>query len=156
MAGGLFGKPFALNEKCIVFSIIIMALFLYKPNIKSNLVLGAVLFGIFVVSYVAMAWYDYYFDCKVLPLKRGEVGGVTSLFKPDAHEKKQETHEETSLDHSRKMIFVYISHILLVAPLLLYIARYRSKVNPMTYPILVVLAAMTALYHGIHLLSMSH
>ena len=78
------------------------------------------------------------------------------MFKPDAHQKKQETHKETDIDHDRKMIFVYISHILLVAPLLLYIARYRSKVNPMTYPILVVLAVMTALYHGMHLLYASH
>ena len=96
MAGGLFGKPFALNEKCIVFSIIIMALFLYKPEIKSNLVMGVVLFVLFVVSYVAMAWYDYYFDCKVLPLKRGEVGGITSVFKPDAHEKNRK--------HTKKQI----------------------------------------------------
>ena len=34
MAGGIFGKPFALNIKCIIFSLIIMALFLYKPDIR--------------------------------------------------------------------------------------------------------------------------
>ena len=32
MAGGLFGKPFALNIKCIIFSLMIMAIFLYKPK----------------------------------------------------------------------------------------------------------------------------
>ena len=133
-----------------------MALFLYKPNIKSNLMLGIVLFGIFVVSYVAMAWYDYYFGCDILPLKRGEVGGVTQMFKPGAHEKKQETHEETTIDSTRKSILIYVSHIILVVPLLLYIARYKGKVNPLTYPILVVLAIMTAMYHGIHLMLVSH
>ncbi len=155
MAGGLFGRPFVLNEKCIIFSIIIMALFLYKPNIKSNLMLGIVLFGIFVVSYVAMAWYDYYFGCDILPLKRGELG-VTEIFKPGAHEKKQKTHEETTIDSTRKSILIYVSHIILVVPLLLYIAYYRGKVNPLTYPILVVLAVMTAMYHGIHLMLVSH
>ena len=34
MAGGLFGKEFALNPKCIVFSIIIMSLFLCKPTFR--------------------------------------------------------------------------------------------------------------------------
>lgn len=155
MAGGLFGQPFVLNEKCIVFSLIIMALFLYKPIIKSKLMMSVVLFIIFVVSYVAMAWYDYYFGCDILPLKRGELG-VTEIFKPGAHEKKQETHEETSIDTQRKQIFIYISHIILVVPLLLYIAYYRGKVNPLTYPILAVLAVMTAMYHGIHLMLVSH
>jgi len=36
MAGGLFGRPFAFNEKCIVFSILCMSLFLYKPKFKNN------------------------------------------------------------------------------------------------------------------------
>jgi len=48
MAGGLFGKPFALNIKCIIFSLIIMVIFLYKPEIKNGYILYATLFGIFV------------------------------------------------------------------------------------------------------------
>ena len=50
MAGGLFGKPFALNPKCMVFSVIIMAIFLFKPTFKSNITLGVSLFLIFVIS----------------------------------------------------------------------------------------------------------
>ena len=61
-----------------------MGLFLYKPVIKSNLALYAILFLIFVISYVAMAWYDYYYDCRILPLKRGD-RSVTGLFKPPPH-----------------------------------------------------------------------
>ena len=39
MAGGLFGRPFVLNEKCIFFSVICMALFLYKPNFTNQYIL---------------------------------------------------------------------------------------------------------------------
>ena len=58
MAGGLFNnKPFVINEKCIFFSLICMALFLFKPNFHSNITLYFSLFIIFVVAYVAMAWF---------------------------------------------------------------------------------------------------
>ena len=56
-----------------------MALFLYKPNIKTNTALYATLFIIFVISYVAMAWYDYFYDCRIIPLKRGKLS-FTGLF----------------------------------------------------------------------------
>ena len=57
MAGGLFGQPFVLNVKCIIFALVIMGIFLVNPRdiIKNTGVLVAVLFGIFVVAYVA--WY---------------------------------------------------------------------------------------------------
>ena len=71
MAGGLFGRPFVLNEKCIVFSLICMTLFLFKPTFRNQYLLYFTLFIIFVVAYVAMAWYDYYFNCDIVPLKRG-------------------------------------------------------------------------------------
>ena len=34
MAGGLFGRPFVLNIKCIVFSLTIMALFFTNLKLK--------------------------------------------------------------------------------------------------------------------------
>ena len=37
MAGGLFGKPFALNIKCIIFSLMIMVIFLYKTRNKERI-----------------------------------------------------------------------------------------------------------------------
>ena len=95
MAGGLFGKPFALNIKCIIFSLMIMVIFLYKPEIKNGYILYATLFGIFVASYVAMAWYDYYFDCRILPLKRGE-RSVTGVLKPPVYMEEQKTGKRTS------------------------------------------------------------
>jgi hypothetical protein len=148
MAGGIFGKPFALNEKCIAFSLIIMALFLYKPNITNNIHLSIVLFIIFVVSYVSMAWYDYYFGCSILPLKSGH-SSITGKLKPKDKMEKQITHEEDKTDIKHKHLLIYMSHILFISPLLIYIGIKKSKVNPITYPLLVVLALFTMMYHGI-------
>ena len=114
MAGGIFGRPFVLNEKCIVFSLICMALFLFKPTFRNQYLLYFTLFIIFVVAYVAMAWYDYYFNCDIVPLKRG-TKSFTGLFKPPAHiAKKQEEDKDTKLDKSRKHMLIYIMHIMIM------------------------------------------
>ena len=156
MAGGLFGRPFVLNEKCIIFSLICMALFLYKPSFKSNFSLYLTLFIIFVLSYVAMAWYDFYFNCDIVPLKRG-THSLTGKFKPPAHQKdKQINDKDTDLDKSRKHILIYLSHILFIVPILAYIALKKTKVNKIVYPLLGVMAIFTAGYHGTSLMLYTH
>jgi hypothetical protein len=156
MAGGLFGKPFAFNEKCIVFSLICMALFLYKPNITNNYVLAGVLFLIFTIAYVAMAWYDFFFNCDILPLRRGKYS-LTGTFKPPAHEpEKQEDHKDTPLDDKKRQILIYAMHLLFIAPLLGYVAFKQTKINPITYPLIGTLAVFTASYHGLALMSAQH
>jgi len=152
MAGGLFGRPFVLNVKCIIFSLICMALFLYKPVFTDGLTLYFTLFIIFVISYVSLAWYDYYYDCRIGPLRRGTMS-FTGLFKPPPHvPAKQVKNEDRPTDRNRKMMLIAASHVLFIVPLLLYIAYFRRRVNQMTYPLLVVLAAFTFLYHGTNLL----
>ena len=150
MAGGLFmNKPFVINEKCILFSLICMGLYLFKPNYKSNITLYLSLFVIFVIAYVAMAWYDYEFDCETLPLKKGSFGGITGILKPVAHnKKKQKEHEETNKDKRLKMIVIYLLHLFFIVPVLAYVAIYKTKTNKMIYPLLGVVAAFTALHHG--------
>ena len=157
MAGGLFNRAFQFNEKCIIFSIICMALFLMKPTFSNKLFLYLSLFLIFVVAYVAMAWYDYYFNCDIVPLRKGKIGGITAIFKPKSHVKeKQEENKDTKLDISRRAILIYSLHLFIIVPMLLYIAVYKNKVNKIIYPLLVVLAIMTAGYHGIALINKSH
>tara|TARA_B110000967_G_C18791555_1_gene513609 strand:+ start:84 stop:545 length:462 start_codon:yes stop_codon:yes gene_type:complete len=151
MAGGLFGRPFVFNIKCIIFSLLMMALFLVTPVFKSNLILGVTLFIIFVISYVAMAWYDFYYNCRLLPLQRG-TKSLTGLLKPDVHSEKQIN--ETNM--SRGSMMIYASHIVFIVPLLIYIAYYKGKVNQMIYPILIVLAVFTLLYHGMGMITGSH
>jgi len=158
MAGGLFGKPFVFNEKCIVFSIICMILFLYKPNFTNPYFLYLSLFIIFVVAYVAMAWYDYYFDCKLVPLERGRYSLTGKLKPPKKNKDKDkdkdkdnalEISKNKELSTSRKQMIIYGMHLLLIVPLLLYIAYYKKKSNYNIYTILGVLAIFTAGYHGV-------
>ena len=159
MAGGLFGKPFALNPKCIVFSILVMALFLYKPVFKNNITLGIALFIIFVLAYVSMAWYDAFFDCRILPLQRGSQGITTKLKPPPHIPEKQEPKTTDKLkgeDARKNKILVYLMHVILIVPILAYIGIYQKSVNPTTYPILIALAIFTLAYHGIQLLYVSH
>ena len=151
MSGGLFKRPFVLNIKCIIFSLIIMILFLYKPTIKSNIILGITLVIIFVISYVALAWYDYYYDCQLLPLQRGDKS-LTGIFKPEVHSQKQIDKSNTKKGH----MLIYLSHIIFIVPLLLYISYYKNKVNVFIYPILIALAVFTLIYHGGAMLQGTH
>lgn len=65
MSGGIFpGRPFAWNIKCIIFTILIAGGYWFLPpkNVYA-------LFFLLWIPYVAMAWYDYSYDCqdKILP-----------------------------------------------------------------------------------------
>ena len=51
---------------------------------------------------------------------------------------------------------VYLSHIIFIVPLLIYIAVYRKKINPITYPLIGALALFTLAYHGFELMSGTH
>ena len=155
MAGGVFGKPFAFNIKCIIFSMLIMSIFLYKPNFTNNYALYGSLFIIFVISYVAMAWYDYFFDCRILPLRKGEKSWQKYI-KPPAHDKEKQHEWICENDVYLKKILIYLTHIIFIVPLIAYIALYKKQVNPIVYPILGVLAVFTLGYHGMYLLLSSH
>tara|TARA_Y100001958_G_C21243891_1_gene572874 strand:- start:2361 stop:2771 length:411 start_codon:yes stop_codon:yes gene_type:complete len=136
-----------------------MSLFLCKPTFKNNITLGLTLFLIFVLSYVAMAWYDAFFDCRILPLQRGSAGVTTKLKPPPHVPEKQEPNTTDKLkgeDASKNKTLVYLMHVIIVVPLLAYIGIYRKSVTPMTYPILITLAVFTAAYHGLQLVYISH
>jgi hypothetical protein len=60
MAGGLFpGKPFEFNVKCIVFTALVAGGYWVAPP-KNKAVLGFLLWA----PYIAMAYYDYLYDCR--------------------------------------------------------------------------------------------
>ena len=147
MAGGLFNKPFALNVKCIIFALICMVLFLYKPNFTNNYTLYTSLFLIFIISYVGMAWYDYFYDCRILPLRKGWLSWQ-NLIKPPAHQPEKQKDWSCEDDTDGRLYIIYLSHIIFIAPLIAYIAIYKTKVNKIVYPILGVLAIFTILYHS--------
>ena len=159
MSGGLFpGYPFTLNIKCIIFSLIIMLIYTFQPPKLALAPSMFVYFLIFVVSYVALAWYDYYYGCTQLPLQRSTNGvGVTQHLKPPVYDKpKQEEHlfSQKELDKNNKTI--YALHLFLIVPLLVYVGLGKGKVNKRIYDILLVLAGFTAVYHGFRLLGTAH
>ena len=60
MAGGLFpGHPFSLNVKCIIFTAVLAAGYWFAPH-KNLWVLAFLIW----FPYIALAWYDYMYDCR--------------------------------------------------------------------------------------------
>ena len=158
MSGGLFGQPFVLNIKCIIFSLIIMIIYTFRPPVLSLLPSLIVYFIIFVISYVALAWYDYFYGCNQLPLqKSNNPFAITAIFKPPAHEpQKQNEHlfSQKEIDKNNKSI--YALHILIIVPILLYIGIKAQKTPTQAFYLLLVLATFTAAYHGFKLLGSVH
>ncbi len=154
MAGGLFSNyPFELNIKCVIFSVIIIGLFFYQPpdmNIYWKLLVSFILF---VISYVAMAWYDYKFDCQKLALKKSSSSvGITGLFKPPAHsesqlDRKKMTPQEKDLDWA----LINLYHLLILTPNLLYVGINKNDSNQLSIILLIINFAFGILYHGVRL-----
>lgn len=60
MSGGIFPNyPFAFNIKCVIFTIIIAGGYWFLPH-KNWFILIFLLW----LPYVALAWYDYSYNCK--------------------------------------------------------------------------------------------
>jgi hypothetical protein len=60
MAGGIFpGAPFTFNIKCVIFSVALAGGYWFAPA-KNYFVL----FFLLWFPYLAMAWYDYMYDCR--------------------------------------------------------------------------------------------
>ena len=154
MAGGLFPNyPFELNIKCVIFSVIIIGLFFYCPpkmNIGWNIFISFILF---VVAYVAMAWYDYKFECMKLALKRGSKGGITTLFKPEPHTESQtNSSKDTKDDRQLTMALTNIYHLFIITPLVIYIGVYGDKSNQNAIVVLIANLAFAILYHSVRVL----
>lgn len=60
MSGGIFpNRPFQFNIKCIIFTIIIAGGYWFFP--KKNWI---ILIFLLWIPYIALAWYDYSYDCR--------------------------------------------------------------------------------------------
>lgn len=60
MAGGLFpGYPFKFNIKCVLFTAVIAGGYWYLPHHSLFVLLFLLWF-----PYIAMAWYDYAYQCE--------------------------------------------------------------------------------------------
>uniref|UniRef100_A0A6C0JYA4 Uncharacterized protein n=1 Tax=viral metagenome TaxID=1070528 RepID=A0A6C0JYA4_9ZZZZ len=86
MGLGLFGTPLYLNEKCLVFSAFVLAIYWlpHPSNYQHKIVTAFVLASL---AYILMAWYDYLYDCtdRFGPTF---LGWLTMWFKPAEYRKK--------------------------------------------------------------------
>jgi len=164
MAGGIFvDQPFHPNPKCLLFSAVIMALYWFSPARKNAYLLPV----IFILSYVAMAWYDYMYNCDLIMYSGNYSGMFTSPFKPQLRreagggggggssggdgengggKKKLSKNQEQEYLHR-----VYLFHVLAVVPVLLYVGYYGKKVNAKIFPVVMAMGLMALLYHGFRL-----
>jgi hypothetical protein len=137
------GTNFVLNEKCISFSILMVVFWLFAPfrDIKGIMVYFTA-FCIFFISYVWMAWYDYHYKCAFEPLQRGKYS-LTGLFKPPVYSDKQNSQKHPKMVSTH----IYLFHILIIVPILVYIAYYGNNSNIRVYPLIGVISIFTLLYH---------
>jgi len=158
MAGGIFkSQPFHPNIKCIIFSFIMIAFYWLSVHFASSKHSHRPNFWmfplIFIIAYVAMAWYDAYYRCDEDSIMYSGSFGVsaTSLFKDQLREKQ---HKDTVLDQeSMYQKNVYLFHVLFVVPILLYVGYqgYKGKISSDWYAVLFVVGVSALVYHGYRL-----
>jgi len=157
MSGGIFpGYPFTLNIKCIIFSFVIMYIYAFCPPKLSTGYNLVIYFLIFVVSYVSLAWYDYFYHCTQLPLMKGR-HSFTGLFKPESHEPaKQKEHLFSERELIKNKSSIYWLHLAVIVPFLTYIAINRQATGSTYFDLLSVLIGFTAVYHGGKIMTSAH
>ena len=151
-AGGIFiDRPFSANPKCIVFSFVIMAFYWFLPDKNHRTMFMLPL--LFIISYVSMAWYDWYYDCEEQMYTGTSpwslAGTLDSIFKPQRRDEEQKkapllvaNQEEAYLNK------VYLFHLVLVAPFLLYLGTKGNNVDERLYGSALLMGIIAGMYHG--------
>jgi len=112
MAGGLFpGHPFALNLKCIIFTMILAAGYWFAPH-KNLWVLAFLIWS----PYIALAWYDYSYNCQdklkptIVPFGRY----IWLPFKPPGYKEEFDKLEPEKIQAMDKLDHIVIWSIIAV------------------------------------------
>jgi len=149
MAGGIFvDQPYHPNPKCLLFAAIIMMIYWFAPADKNPYLLPV----IFVISYVAMAWYDYIYKCDITMYSGYNIGPNTldAIFKPQLRQREHpETKKLSKNQEAEYLKRVYLFHLIAVVPLLLYVGSRGNKTNSQMYPVVMMLGFMALFYHGL-------
>ena len=151
MAGGIFvDQPYHPNPKCLLFSAVLMILYWFSPAKKNMLMLPL----IFVISYIAMAWYDYIYNCDSIMYSGQALGANTAdaIFKP---QRRREKHDKENLSANQEQEYlyrVYLFHAIVIAPVLLYAGYYGKRANEKIFPVILVVGLMALVYHGFRIL----
>ena len=153
MAGGIFvERPFVVNVKCLVFASVLCGILVLAPEKRSGRLVMAPF--TFIFAYVAMAWYDYAYSCSDRMLS-GRITGpwYGSIFKPQYDEQQQASQQPPDLVPDQKREYmkrVWLFHVLIITPLLGYVAWAKTLGSGMRWAI-GELAVLAGLYHGFRL-----
>jgi len=155
MAGGVFPNyPFELNIKCVIFSAIIIGLFFYCPPEMNIFWKIFISFVLFVIAYVALAWYDYKFECQKMALKKGtNPAGITGQFKPPPHTESQVDSSKMKDDEKAfEYTLLNLYHLLVVTPVCIYVGINGDKSQAWGVVMLIANFGFAILYHLFRLL----
>ena len=156
MAGGIFvRRPFHVNPKCIIISVIAMIFYWILPY-RNPYVLPL----LFVNVYIAIAWYDYLYKCN-----DKMYSGLNSTMAWAKHQRRiekktqintqstpqKQTEKLSANQESSYKKSVAWFHIIIVAPILLYIGAKKDKVDKRFWIVVLTLGLMGLLYHGLRL-----
>ena len=150
MYGGIFtDRPFEFNMKCIAISLFLSVGYWLVP--AKNII---VLITILIMSYLAISWYDYLYDCT--PRMKSGQATPRSIFKPQERD-PSETGHPAEYTYLR---IVYGFHLLIIAPLVLYCGSVgymktsaEGGVNKFMFATLISVGILATLYHGFRLIS---
>lgn len=113
MSGGIFpGRPFAWNIKCIIFTAIIAGGYWYLP--RKNI---WILIFLLWLPYVALAWYDYSYECldKMKPTLFPFGRYIFLPFKPEGYKKEFQQMSSDQIQQMDNLDHVVTWTILIVA-----------------------------------------
>ena len=137
MAGGIFtDRPFYFNIKCVAFGSLLSLGYWFTATYSQGPTIGAVA-AIMIVSYIAMAWYDWLYNCStpLLSGRNGPVGFVDSIWKPqNSNALNQVDAQAQSVLAPDEQCKEYVRHVwifqgVVTAPIMMYMA-YTGVLSP--------------------------
>lgn len=158
MAGGIYAdQPFVFNPKCVIFGAALCAAYWYLPASRNPWMLPF----IFVVAYVAMAWYDHAYDCRIGRLRSGTspvgVSVLDSAFKPDLPADLPDDGMRDAPDQDRiKHRNTFAFHVAVVAPMLIYVGLRGASADRRIWAVVLGLGVLALAYHGYRLMKIVH
>lgn len=148
MAGGIFtNRPFSFNLKCIVFGFALVIGYWAAAGPMVNFWLFPL---IFILAYVAMAWYDELYSCSDR-LRSGRYGVVSvadSIFKPQLRDSSlPDSAVDQSYLYKRNM---HMFHAFIAMPLFMYVTYGRGGAATLAFGF----AFLGFVYHLLALMNM--
>lgn len=134
MAGGIFKRrPFYFNPKCVAFSFLTMLAYWRLVRDPNPYTMPIIAIG----AYIAMAWYDKAYHCDAA------LESTTAGMESDPTASDRVTTRTNSY-----MRWVYLIHLLIIGPLLLYVGLRGNNADPRVHGAVLGMAVIAILYHG--------